>query len=253
MSGAGASWSSCSIMVASKGQISQPETGSWVSHTMGAATWSRRCWPTCGRSAITAMPCSRKCSAGPRPDTIISCGVWIDPQASTTALRRMDGAARCFSPHGPAILDDEAGGHAFGPHLEMLGQYCERMQIGHGRGLPQPAPGIEREEAHALSHLPPKSTSSRPSSMPGVDEAAARRVAGCSFDGDGVADALPVGCHRRGVPARSTQALPLVEVRVRRPDEGAVIVVGAAAQQLRTGIFQYGRRACERRGPKPQS
>lgn len=41
--------------------------------------WSIRCEPTPGRSATTVMPCSRRCSAGPTPDSIRMWGVCTAP------------------------------------------------------------------------------------------------------------------------------------------------------------------------------
>jgi hypothetical protein len=54
-------------------------------HTCTTSGWSCRCAPTPGRSSATGMPCWRRCSAGPMPESISSCGDWMAPALRITS------------------------------------------------------------------------------------------------------------------------------------------------------------------------
>ena len=56
-----------------------------VCHIAVTAGWSDRFAPTPGLSASTVMPCERRWSAGPIPDSMSSCGLPIAPAARMTS------------------------------------------------------------------------------------------------------------------------------------------------------------------------
>ncbi len=61
--------------------------GRFASHMITPSGWSWRCEPTPGESTRTSTPVSRRCPAGPMPDSISSLGESIAPQETITSRR----------------------------------------------------------------------------------------------------------------------------------------------------------------------
>lgn len=61
--------------------------GCLASHMMTPSGWSWRFLPTPAESTTTSTPTSRRCAAGPMPDSISSLGVSMDPQDTITSRR----------------------------------------------------------------------------------------------------------------------------------------------------------------------
>ena len=72
---------------------------------MNSSEWLDRLAPTPGMSARTAMPCSRRCAAGPMPQRISMAGEWMPPRL--TMISRPVNVARLA-----ADLGADAGGAA---------------------------------------------------------------------------------------------------------------------------------------------
>ena len=76
--------------------VNSPISHHWVevvtigrdaSQNTSPSTWSSRLAPTPGESTRTGMPISRRCSAGPMPESINSFGVSMAPAVTITSRR----------------------------------------------------------------------------------------------------------------------------------------------------------------------
>ena len=84
------------------------------SHGCACAACSTRAWPAggpaapgrrAGESTSGSIPCSRRCSAGPTPESISSCGVLIAPPQRTTSRARASRSAAVGDADRAAVLD----------------------------------------------------------------------------------------------------------------------------------------------------
>ena len=96
--------------------------------------------PTPGRSWRTSMPCSRRCAAGPTPESIRSWGEPKLPAQRTTAL-----AAGCAPALTPTQIFDARGAGA-------LEREAQRLRVGHDAQI---VAALGRPEIRARRAVPP--------------------------------------------------------------------------------------------------
>ena len=123
---------------------------------MNSSEWLDRLAPTPGMSARTAMPCSRRCAAGPMPQRISMAGEWMPPR-----LTMISRPVNAFV--SPPIVGADAGGAAaverdvghrraaddgeIAPRADVGGEIADR-----GRG-PLVRPVADRRDRVAVAEI----------------------------------------------------------------------------------------------------